>query len=245
MDKLVTLKIDATANIMPNRVKGFEFKEDNAMNQGESEVAVRTDDKLCITKWKDNKSVLMISTAFGREPGTETSAMEESRGKRMLMLALNKQTKECFETIEDKVPNISISNHDPDYIPNDDNDSEHDSCHNQEVSDEEILTLPESSVGVSSTINESNSNKTQCATITAEIAGIVFLLLTETIIEKRWKLVRAETLGDVQKYIVSAWHERPFKVLQMGCTFLDFDKAAESVMNTKKMGHIECVPDPH
>ncbi|KAG5880858.1 hypothetical protein JTB14_034267 [Gonioctena quinquepunctata] len=71
MDKLVTLKIDATATIMPNRVKGFEFKKDNAMNRGESEVAVRTDDKLYITKWKDNTSVLMISTASGREPETE------------------------------------------------------------------------------------------------------------------------------------------------------------------------------
>ncbi|KAG5872208.1 hypothetical protein JTB14_029817 [Gonioctena quinquepunctata] len=64
------------------------------------------------------------------------------------------------------------------------------------------------------------------------------------IIEKRWKLVRAETLGDVQKCRVSARHERPFKVLQIGGTFLDFDKAAESVINTKKLD-IECVPDPH
>ncbi|KAG5861366.1 hypothetical protein JTB14_027216 [Gonioctena quinquepunctata] len=47
---------------------------------------------------------------------------------------------------------------------------EYPQLHNQEVSDDEILTLPESSVGVSSTVNESNSDKNQCATITAKIA---------------------------------------------------------------------------
>lgn len=86
----------------------------------------------------------------------------------MLMLALNQQTKERFKTI--KVPNTSSSNNDLDYIPSDDNDSEHGSCHNKEVSDEDILTLPESSAGVSSTMKESNSNTNQCANITAEVA---------------------------------------------------------------------------
>lgn len=65
---------------------------------------------------------------------------------------------------------MPLKNNDRDYIPSDDNDSAHGSCHNQEVSDEKILTLPESSVKVSSTMNESNSNKNQCGTITAEIA---------------------------------------------------------------------------
>ncbi|KAG5870183.1 hypothetical protein JTB14_032475 [Gonioctena quinquepunctata] len=67
---------------MLNRVKGFEFKKDKAMNRRESEVAVRTDDKLCITKWKDNKSVLMISTAFGREPETEVEKWNKKEKKR-------------------------------------------------------------------------------------------------------------------------------------------------------------------
>lgn len=79
MDKLMILKIDATATIMSNRVKGFQFKKDN---RGESKVAVRTDDKLCITKWKDNKSVLMISTAFGREPETEVQRWNKTEKKR-------------------------------------------------------------------------------------------------------------------------------------------------------------------
>ncbi|KAG5895268.1 hypothetical protein JTB14_015134 [Gonioctena quinquepunctata] len=78
MDKLVTLKIDATATIMPDRVKGFKFEKDDAMNRGESEVAVRTDDKLCITKWKDNKSVIIITTAFGREHETEVEKWNEN-----------------------------------------------------------------------------------------------------------------------------------------------------------------------
>lgn len=85
--------------------------------------------------------------------------MEASRRKKMLMLALKQRNL-----------HISTSNNTPDYIPSDDNDSEHGSSHHQEVSDEEMLTLSESSVGVSSTMNESNSNKNQCATNTAEIA---------------------------------------------------------------------------
>jgi hypothetical protein len=44
------------------------FSTDNAMNRGESEEVVRSDGKLCITKWKDNKSVMMLSTAFGKQP---------------------------------------------------------------------------------------------------------------------------------------------------------------------------------
>ncbi|KAG5891153.1 hypothetical protein JTB14_005488 [Gonioctena quinquepunctata] len=56
------------------------------------------------------------------------------------------------------------------------------------------------------------------------------------IIEKQWKLVCAGTLGDVQKCIVSARHERPFEVMQMVGAFVDFDNAAESVINTKKLG---------
>lgn len=68
MDKLLLLNMNATATIMANRFKGYQFKKDNAMKKGESEEVVRSDGKLCITKWKDNKSVLMLSTAFGKEP---------------------------------------------------------------------------------------------------------------------------------------------------------------------------------
>jgi hypothetical protein len=67
MDKLISLKLEATATIMTNRVKGFIFKKDNAMNREESEEVVRSDGKLCITKWRDNKSVMMLSTAFGKQ----------------------------------------------------------------------------------------------------------------------------------------------------------------------------------
>lgn len=64
----MTLKIDVIATIMLHKVKGFEFKEINAKNRGESEEVVRTDNTLCITKWKENKSVLVISIALGRDP---------------------------------------------------------------------------------------------------------------------------------------------------------------------------------
>ncbi|KAG5870040.1 hypothetical protein JTB14_004292 [Gonioctena quinquepunctata] len=122
----------------------------------------------------------------------------------MLMLTLNKQTKERFKTIEDKEPNISTSNNDPDYIPSDDNDSEHGSCHNQEVSDEEILTLPESSVGVSSTMNESNSNENQYATITAVIAVSSDNFINNNIsITNENELTKKETIQKRKRYALS------------------------------------------
>lgn len=53
---------------MSNRFKGFTFKTDNQMKRGDSEQVVSSAQKICITKWKDNKSVLMASTVFGQEP---------------------------------------------------------------------------------------------------------------------------------------------------------------------------------
>ncbi|XP_050305076.1 piggyBac transposable element-derived protein 3-like [Anthonomus grandis grandis] len=81
MNKLTSFNIDATATIMSNRVKGFDFKKDSLMIRGESEEVVRTDNKVCITKWKDNKFVLMISTAFGRQPETEVHKWNKTEKK--------------------------------------------------------------------------------------------------------------------------------------------------------------------
>ncbi|KAG8266169.1 hypothetical protein J6590_077635 [Homalodisca vitripennis] len=56
------------------------------------------------------------------------------------------------------------------------------------------------------------------------------------IIEKRWKRVQAETPDDVKRAIITSRHERPFKVVEMAEQFLDFDQAASSIINTKKLG---------
>lgn len=68
MEKLFTLNIDGTGTIMSNRLKGCKVKPDKEMNRGDCEELVRTDQKLCVTKWMDNKSVLLLSTAYGVNP---------------------------------------------------------------------------------------------------------------------------------------------------------------------------------
>ncbi|KAG5893842.1 hypothetical protein JTB14_002568 [Gonioctena quinquepunctata] len=66
MDDII-INIDGTATIMSNRVKGCNFRKDKEMNRGNYDQFARSDEKNCITKWMDNKSVLMISTTYGTE----------------------------------------------------------------------------------------------------------------------------------------------------------------------------------
>ena len=68
MDKLLSLNLEGTGTIMFNRFKGYEFKADKDMKRGENEEVVRSDKKLCLIKWKDNKSVIILPTAFGENP---------------------------------------------------------------------------------------------------------------------------------------------------------------------------------
>lgn len=68
LNRLVSLDIYGTGTIMTNRLKGCTFKKDKEMKRGTSQELIRNDNKICATKWMDNKSVLMISTAFGSEP---------------------------------------------------------------------------------------------------------------------------------------------------------------------------------
>lgn len=68
VDKLLSLDIYGTGTIMQNRIKVCTFKPDREMNRGDSQVFVRNDKKMCVTKWMDNKSVTMLSSAFGQEP---------------------------------------------------------------------------------------------------------------------------------------------------------------------------------
>ena len=67
MDKLLSLNLEGTITF--NRFKGYEFKADKDMKRGENEEVVRSDKKLCLIKWKDNKSVIMLWTTFGSRNG--------------------------------------------------------------------------------------------------------------------------------------------------------------------------------
>lgn len=63
------------------------------------------------------------------------------------------------------------------------------------------------------------------------------------LIEKRWKVSRAQVLTDIKKDIISARPSKPFKVLDMHMKFLIFDKAAtESIRTDKlKISQVSCI----
>lgn len=55
---------------MSNRTEGVaaNFPQDRDMERGSSGFRTREDGKACLVKWKDNKSVLMLPSAFGINP---------------------------------------------------------------------------------------------------------------------------------------------------------------------------------
>lgn len=81
IDRLLSLNIHATATIMHNRVKVCTFKKDKEMVRGESEEFLRNDKKVSVTKWMDNKSVIMLSSAFGSEPTTTVKRWDKNNKK--------------------------------------------------------------------------------------------------------------------------------------------------------------------
>lgn len=69
LERLTELGLHGTGTIMMNRVrerKNLNFKADNKMKRGESQQFV-CDDDLALVKWKDNKSVMMISNCTGAD----------------------------------------------------------------------------------------------------------------------------------------------------------------------------------
>ncbi|XP_030747111.1 piggyBac transposable element-derived protein 3-like [Sitophilus oryzae] len=80
-DRLISLEIYGTVTIMPNRLKKCNFLKDKQFKRGNSQKLVRNDGKVSVTKWMDNKSVLMISTACGSEPQGVVSRWEKSEKK--------------------------------------------------------------------------------------------------------------------------------------------------------------------
>ncbi|KAH9370270.1 hypothetical protein HPB48_007393 [Haemaphysalis longicornis] len=61
--------VNISGTIMANRTNGDATRMPNerAMKRGESYCIVRRDDKLCLGKWKDNKSIISLSTAFATD----------------------------------------------------------------------------------------------------------------------------------------------------------------------------------
>lgn len=73
-----------TGTIMANRTGGAAPKLPNEKNmkRGESCCVVRSDGEMCLTKWKDRKSVMILSTACGITPeGTCRRWSKEERKK--------------------------------------------------------------------------------------------------------------------------------------------------------------------
>lgn len=69
-EHLVDENIFLTGTVMANRTGGVAaaMPQDRDMKRGDSHCKVRSDRKMCLVKWKDNKSVLVLSTAFGVAP---------------------------------------------------------------------------------------------------------------------------------------------------------------------------------
>ncbi|CAB3254118.1 unnamed protein product [Arctia plantaginis] len=69
MKELVKRKLEGTGTLMANRFNTkkktlYEFKKDHRMTRGEDEEVVNRENTMSVVKWKDNKGVLMVSTAF-------------------------------------------------------------------------------------------------------------------------------------------------------------------------------------
>ncbi|GFY09415.1 piggyBac transposable element-derived protein 3 [Trichonephila clavipes] len=70
LDYLVSRNIYLTGTVMTNRTDGVagSFPKDIDMERGSSVSRRREDGKACLVKWKDKKSVLLLSSAFRIKP---------------------------------------------------------------------------------------------------------------------------------------------------------------------------------
>lgn len=68
LEKLLEIGIFGTGTIMRNRIKGVNLTEDKKMKRGDMEEFCCPEDKVVIVQWKDSKSVLLASSAFGCSP---------------------------------------------------------------------------------------------------------------------------------------------------------------------------------
>nr|AHN53433.1 DDE domain transposase [Nuttalliella namaqua] len=83
LDYLLSRNVYLTGTVMANRTGGVAatLPKDSDMARGTSAQKVRGDQKTCIVKWKDNKSVLLLSSAAGVDP--EGTCKRWSRERKM------------------------------------------------------------------------------------------------------------------------------------------------------------------
>ncbi|GBN03609.1 hypothetical protein AVEN_201866-1 [Araneus ventricosus] len=60
-----------------------KLKPEKDLNRGEWDEVVRSDEKMCIVKWKDNKSVTLLSTCIGSEPVTTCKRWSKQEKKKI------------------------------------------------------------------------------------------------------------------------------------------------------------------
>ncbi|XP_046986090.1 piggyBac transposable element-derived protein 3-like [Schistocerca americana] len=84
VDMLLGRKIYQIGTVMKNSLGPIvkKLKNDRLFQRGEWEEWVREDDKICLIKWKDNKSVLILSSYVGSSPPTTLRGGQENRQRR-------------------------------------------------------------------------------------------------------------------------------------------------------------------
>ncbi|XP_068083226.1 piggyBac transposable element-derived protein 3-like [Anabrus simplex] len=87
VDMLLQRNIYQTGTVMKNRVGSVsqKLKTDKELKRGEWEEWVREDEKMCIVKWKDNRSVLLLSSCVGSEPPTTCKRWSKEEKKKVVI----------------------------------------------------------------------------------------------------------------------------------------------------------------
>jgi hypothetical protein len=70
-----------TSALQLNRLQKYQFKADSKMKRGEFEEVVSDNKKICMLKWKDNKSVVTTSTCYGGLPTSTVTRWEKKQNK--------------------------------------------------------------------------------------------------------------------------------------------------------------------
>lgn len=85
LDRLLQKHVYLTGTTMANRTEGIAatFPKDKEMSRGSSVENVREDETACIVKWKDNKSVLLLSSAVGTEPECNCKRWSKEKQKKL------------------------------------------------------------------------------------------------------------------------------------------------------------------
>ncbi|KAH6933982.1 hypothetical protein HPB50_019370 [Hyalomma asiaticum] len=84
-DYLLEKNMFLTGTAIANRTGGVAatMPQDESMQRRQSHCNVRTDEKMCVVKWKDTKSVLLLSSAFGTEPEGKCRRWEKDEKKKV------------------------------------------------------------------------------------------------------------------------------------------------------------------